>query len=41
MGAVYREILRRMEATGWAPPRIRVSIPKSQLLLLVLRNGLA
>ena len=41
MGAVYREILRRMEATGWAPPRIRVSIPRSQLLLLVLRNGLA
>ena len=40
MGAVYREILRRMEAVGWAPPRTRVSIPKSQLLLIVLRSGL-
>jgi len=40
MGAVYREILRRMEAVGWAPPRTRVSVPKAQLLLIVLRNGL-
>jgi presqualene diphosphate synthase len=40
MGAVYREILRRMEGVGWAPPRTRVSIPKSQLLLIVLRSGL-
>jgi hypothetical protein len=41
MGAVYREILRRTEDAGWAPPRTRVSLPKSQLLLIVLRHGLA
>jgi squalene synthase HpnD len=41
MGAVYREILRRTELVGWRPPRTRASIPKSQLLLLVLRHGLA
>ena len=41
MGAVYSEILRRTEAVGWAPPRSRVSLPKSQLLLIVLKNGFA
>jgi phytoene synthase len=41
MGAVYREILRRTEQAGWAPPRTRVSLPKSQLLLIVLKHGLA
>lgn len=41
MGAVYSEILRRTEAVGWAPPRTRVSLPKSQLLLIVLKNGFA
>lgn len=41
MGAVYSEILRRTEITGWAPPRTRVSLPKSQLLFIVLRHGLA
>jgi len=41
MGAVYSEILRRTEAIGWAPQRTRVSLPKSQLLLMVLKNGLA
>ncbi len=40
MGAVYAEILRRMESQGWAPPRIRVSIPKPVLLAIVLRHGL-
>jgi phytoene synthase len=40
MGAVYLEILRRMEAQGWAPPRHRVKLPKPQLLLLALRHGL-
>ncbi len=40
MGAVYREILRRTEIAGWASPRTRVSLPKSQLLLIVLRHGL-
>jgi len=40
MGAVYGEILRAMEAQGWAPPRKRVSLPKSRLAMMVLRNGL-
>lgn len=41
MGAVYSEILRRMEAEGWQPPRHRVRIPKTQLAMIVLRNGLS
>jgi squalene synthase HpnD len=40
MGAVYSEILRASEARGFAPPRMRVSLPKSKLLSLVLRQGL-
>ncbi|HEX4861200.1 MAG TPA: presqualene diphosphate synthase HpnD [Rhizomicrobium sp.] len=40
MGAVYGEILRAMEAQGWAPPRKRVSLPKSRLLMIVLKHGL-
>jgi phytoene synthase len=41
MGAVYSAILSRMEKQGWAPPRTRVSIGKGELLLIVLRHGLA
>ena len=40
MGAVYSEILSASEAQGFAPPRHRVSLPKSKLLSLVLRQGL-
>jgi phytoene synthase len=40
MGAVYAEILRRMEAAGWSPPRHRVSIPKSRLAMILIRHGL-
>ena len=40
MGAVYAEILRKMEAQGWAPPRHRVRLPKAQLAMIVLKNGL-
>jgi len=40
MGAVYAEILRKMEAQGWAPPRHRARIPKTQLAMIVLKNGL-
>ena len=40
MGAVYSEILTATEAQGFAPPRRRVSLPKSRLLSLVLREGL-
>ena len=39
MGAVYCEILRLMEAQGWASPRTRVRLPKTKLLLIVLANG--
>ncbi|HTC82893.1 MAG TPA: presqualene diphosphate synthase HpnD [Rhizomicrobium sp.] len=40
MGAVYSDILSATEAQGFAPPRHRVSLPKSRLLSLVLRQGL-
>ncbi len=40
MGAVYSQILRASEAQGFAAPRQRVSLRKSQLLSLVLRQGL-
>src|SRR6185312_13496213 len=40
MGAVYGEILRQTEAVGWKPPRSRVSLGKTKLLGIVLRNGL-
>jgi squalene synthase HpnD len=40
MGAVYSEILTASEAQGFAPPRHRVSLPKSKLVSLVLRQGL-
>jgi squalene synthase HpnD len=40
MGAVYSEILRASEAQGFAPPRTRVSLPRSRLLSLVLRQGI-
>jgi phytoene synthase len=40
MGAVYSAILSAMEAEGWKAPRRRVSLAKSQLAMIVLRNGL-
>mgnify|MGYP001605709592 FL=1 len=40
MGAVYAAILSAMEVKGWAPPRKRVSLPKTKLAMIVLRNGL-
>jgi phytoene synthase len=40
MGAVYGEILKRMEEAGWAPPRRRVRLPKWQLAVLALKNGI-
>lgn len=40
MGAVYSEILSASEAQGFAAPRRRVSLPKTKLLSLVLRQGL-
>ena len=40
MRQVYSEILSKMEAEGWAPPRRRVSLAKTRLLWIVLRHGL-
>jgi phytoene synthase len=40
MGAVYSEILSASEAQGFAAPRKRVSLPRSRLLALVLKQGL-
>jgi phytoene synthase len=40
MGAVYAAILSAMEMAGWAAPRRRVSLPKTKLAMIVLRNGL-
>lgn len=37
MGAVYRALLDRMLAEGWAPPRQRARIGKGHLLYLVVR----
>jgi presqualene diphosphate synthase len=41
MGAVYAEILKRMQAQGWTPPRRRVRLPKAQLVFLALRHGIS
>jgi presqualene diphosphate synthase len=41
MGAVYAQILGKMEDEGWAPPRRRIRIGRGRLLLTVLRHGLA
>ena len=40
MGAVYSVILSKMEKQGWAPPRTRAKIGKTELLMIVLRHGL-
>ncbi len=40
MGAVYRLILARLEEQGFAPPRHRVKVPKSRLILALLRHGI-
>jgi presqualene diphosphate synthase len=40
MGAVYGEILTRMEAAGWRAPRARARIGKGVLLWIMLRRGL-
>jgi squalene synthase HpnD len=40
MAAVYAEILREMEKTGWVSPRARVRIGKGRLLRIVVTSGL-
>jgi phytoene synthase len=40
MGAVYSEILNKMESQGWAPPRKRVRLSRGRLLAIALRHAL-
>jgi presqualene diphosphate synthase len=40
MSAVYRTILKRMEKTGWKPPRERVILNKAQLAWIVATRGI-
>ena len=40
MGAVYARLLRQMQANGWAAPRTRVKVRKSELVWMLLRHGL-
>ncbi len=40
MSAVYGAILRRMEVDGWAAPRTRVKLAKTELAWIVLTRGL-
>jgi phytoene synthase len=40
MSAAYSDVLRRMQARGWAPPRTRVRTNKVGLLWLLIRQGL-
>jgi squalene synthase HpnD len=39
MASVYRDMLRRIEQRGFAPPRHRVRLGKIRLLMAVLRHG--
>ena len=41
MGEVYRRILDRLVARGWAPPRTRVRLSRPTLLWIVLRDSVA
>jgi presqualene diphosphate synthase len=38
MGDAYRLILDRLVARGFAPPRVRVRLPRAKFVLIVLRN---
>lgn len=40
MSGVYRVILDKLEARGFAPPRVKARIPKLRLVLTVARHGL-
>ncbi len=40
MSAVYAQILSKMEALGWNPPRTRAKVGKVQLIWTLLRHGL-
>ncbi|MCW6507630.1 presqualene diphosphate synthase HpnD [Hyphomicrobiales bacterium BP6-180914] len=40
MAAVYRMILGKLEEQGFAAPREKVKVPKSRLMLALLRHGI-
>lgn len=40
MADVYHGILTRLTARGWTAPRVRVRVPRAQLLWIVLRHAL-
>ena len=40
MEKVYGRILERTEAVGWAPPRRRIKLAKSEMVWILLRHGL-
>jgi phytoene synthase len=40
MSAAYADVLRRMQARGWTPPRTRVKTNKAAMLWLLVRQGL-
>jgi phytoene synthase len=39
MGEVYRQMLEDMVSRGWAQPRTRIQVNKSQLLWIALRHA--
>ena len=39
MQAVYSNLLGKMEAQGWAPPRARARLGKGELLFIILKHG--
>ncbi len=41
MSAAYSSILSEMERAGWAPPRHRARLPKSRMIWMFLRHGVA
>ncbi len=40
MEKVYGRILDRTEAAGWAPPRTRVKLAKTEMVWILVRHGL-
>ncbi len=40
MGAVYGQVLEEVAARGFAPPRVKVKVPKYRLIWALLRHGL-
>jgi phytoene synthase len=41
MAKVYQNILERLVARGWAPPRRKIHVGRGRLVWIVLRDGLS